>query len=105
MPRRSIDICFPRLKVAVFVDGCFWHGCPLHATSPKANADWWRSKLARNQERDAETSAHLRELGWTVLRFWSHESAVDVAERIRATVAALKVPPRHRDAGNPPIAT
>jgi DNA mismatch endonuclease (patch repair protein) len=70
--------------VAVFVDGCFWHSCPLHATTPTANREWWVAKLDRNQERDRQTDEHLRDLGWTVLRFWEHENpiaAVNVIER------------------------
>lgn len=87
MRRRTIDICFQRVRVAVFIDGCFWHGCPEHATAPRANADWWRAKLDRNQSRDAETSAHLQRHGWTVLRFWAHELPADVAETVRAAVS------------------
>lgn len=86
MPRRTIDIAFTRAKVAVFLDGCFWHGCPEHATQPKANADWWRQKLDRNMARDLETSEHLAESGWIVLRFWEHEAPVRVAEQVAATV-------------------
>ncbi|MFJ7249151.1 very short patch repair endonuclease [Kitasatospora sp. NPDC098652] len=86
MPRRTVDISFPRAKVAVFMDGCFWHGCPQHATEPKANAEWWRAKLDRNMERDEETTHHLTAQGWTVLRFWEHETASDVAARITAAV-------------------
>ena len=56
LPRRRIDVAFPRAKVAVLIDGCFWHGCPQHATHPKANADWWRTKLERNMARDRETT-------------------------------------------------
>ncbi|GAA1893178.1 very short patch repair endonuclease [Streptomyces durmitorensis] len=86
MPRRTIDIAFPRAKVAVFLDGCFWHGCPEHATQPKANAEWWRTKLDRNIARDLETSEHLAESGWIVLRFWEHEAPDRVARRVAATV-------------------
>ena len=71
--------------VAVFVDGCFWHSCPVHATTPTANREWWVAKLQRNQERDRQTDEHLRALGWTVLRFWEHEdpvAAVDVIEHV-----------------------
>ena len=82
MPRRSIDIAFGRLKIAVLLDGCFWHGCPQHATSPKANAEWWRNKLDRNVTRDRETSEHLASQGWTVLRFWEHESPDAIAVRV-----------------------
>ncbi|VEP41846.1 Very short patch repair protein [Tessaracoccus lapidicaptus] len=73
MPRRRADVLFTRAKVAVFVDGCFWHGCPEHKTSPANNAAWWTTKLARNVERDRETDAHLDALGWRVLRVWEHE--------------------------------
>ncbi|MFD7444627.1 very short patch repair endonuclease [Streptomyces sp. NPDC059909] len=82
MPRRSIDIAFPGPKVAVFLDGCFWHGCPLHATHPKANAVWWREKLDRNMARDRETNEQLAKAGWTVLRFWEHETPEAVAQVI-----------------------
>jgi DNA mismatch endonuclease (patch repair protein) len=86
MPRRTMDISFPGPKVAVFMDGCFWHGCPEHATQPKANAQWWRAKLDRNMERDQETTRHLEAQGWTVLRFWEHEAAADVAATVMAAV-------------------
>lgn len=86
MPRRTMDIGFPGPKVAVFMDGCFWHGCPEHATQPKANAQWWRAKLDRNMERDEETTRHLEAQGWTVLRFWEHETAADVAAAVIAAV-------------------
>lgn len=90
MPRRTIDIAFPRTKIAVFLDGCFWHGCPQHATRPKANAEWWRTKLDKNMARDVETTTHLTEEGWTVLRFWEHESVEAVARRISATVTSKR---------------
>jgi len=67
------DIVFRGAKVAVFVDGCFWHGCPLHAVRPKANAEFWRKKLDANIERDTRVTAELKEMGWHVLRFWEHE--------------------------------
>jgi DNA mismatch endonuclease (patch repair protein) len=87
MPRRTIDIVFTKAKIAVFMDGCFWHGCPEHATHPRANAEWWRVKLDKNMARDVETTDHLTAQGWTVLRFWEHESTEDVANRIAALVA------------------
>ncbi|MEU5630078.1 very short patch repair endonuclease [Streptomyces rishiriensis] len=86
MPRRRIDVAFPRAKVAVLIDGCFWHGCPQHATHPKSNAEWWRTKLDRNMARDRETTEHLTTLGWTVLRFWEHTRPEAVARTVRATV-------------------
>ncbi|WP_326742166.1 very short patch repair endonuclease [Streptomyces sp. NBC_01768] len=90
MSRRTIDIAFTRAKVAVMIDGCFWHGCPEHATQPKSNAEWWRKKLDRNMVRDAETTEHLTTAGWTVLRFWEHETSQDVAARITAVVNSLR---------------
>lgn len=89
MPRRTIDIAFPRAKVAVFLDGCFWHGCPEHATHPKSNAEWWRQKLDRNMARDRETTEHLTAAGWTVLRFWEHEAPGDVAARVARVIKPL----------------
>jgi DNA mismatch endonuclease (patch repair protein) len=91
MPRRTIDIVFPKAKIAVFLDGCFWHGCPEHATQPKANAAWWREKLDRNMDRDRETTEHLIGLGWTVLRFWEHEPPTAIAHQIAITVARGKI--------------
>lgn len=73
------DIAFTRARVAVFVDGCFWHSCPEHGILPKNNREWWRAKLARNVERDTEKDVLLRELGWVVLHFWEHENPLDVA--------------------------
>ncbi|MGW3284427.1 very short patch repair endonuclease [Streptomyces sp. NPDC001002] len=86
MARRRLDMAFTRAKVAILIDGCFWHGCPVHATQPKANAEWWRQKLDRNIARDRETTAHLVAQGWTVLRFWEHEEPGSVAARVSATV-------------------
>ncbi|CAL9457582.1 hypothetical protein SUDANB171_02553 [Streptomyces sp. enrichment culture] len=90
MARRTIDIAFPGPKVAVFVDGCFWHGCPEHATQPRANKDWWRQKLDKNISRDRETNERLDAEGWTVLRFWEHEPPDVVAVRIAQVVAARR---------------
>jgi DNA mismatch endonuclease (patch repair protein) len=72
----------------VFIDGCFWHGCPKHATAPKNNADWWRQKLATNVARDRRVDQQLEQLGWTVLRIWGHEPVSDAVARIRAVVRA-----------------
>ncbi|WP_410537851.1 very short patch repair endonuclease [Streptomyces sp. KL2] len=91
MPRRTIDIAFPGTKVAVFLDGCFWHGCPEHATQPKANKEWWRQKLDRNISRDLETTERLSEEGWVVLRFWEHESPDAVAGRVAQVVTERRV--------------
>jgi len=69
------DFVFPKLKLAVFVDGCFWHGCPKHATKPKNNAAFWRKKFAANKARDLLVSRTLRKAGWRMLRIWEHELA------------------------------
>jgi DNA mismatch endonuclease (patch repair protein) len=84
--RRRADLAFVRARVAVFVDGCFWHGCPEHATWPKANAAWWRNKIETNMRRDRDTDAHLRASGWAVLRFWEHDEAVRAARAIALTL-------------------
>ncbi|HDR9495206.1 very short patch repair endonuclease [Burkholderia stabilis] len=88
-PRRVADIAFPGRRIAIFVDGCFWHGCPEHATWPKRNAEFWRQKIEANQQRDADTNERLRSLGWTVLRFWSHESPIDAAKVVANAVAII----------------
>ncbi len=80
--RSRADIVFGPARVAVYVDGCFWHSCPEHGTRPKANAEWWEQKLKRNHERDAETDRTLRENGWEVVRIWEHEDPVEAADRI-----------------------
>lgn len=67
------DIVLPRWRIAVFIDGCFWHGCPTHGVMPKNNRSWWEEKLAKNAERDARKDAQLRDLGWKPLHFWEHE--------------------------------
>ena len=87
IPRRSIDIAFPRVRLAVFVDGCFWHRCPIHSTAPARNAGFWSDKLARNMARDIETTTALREAGWLVLRIWEH---VPVEKAISDVVSALE---------------
>ena len=84
--RRRADLLFRRERVAVFVDGCFWHGCPLHSVVPKANRDWWIEKVAANRARDEDTNRHLDELGWVVFRAWEHDCAVDSADAVAAVV-------------------
>src|SRR5947209_20470185 len=91
MPRRKIDIAFTRAHVAVNVHGCFWHGCPEHATWPAANAPWWKHKIETNRARDADTRAHLERLGWTVVEVWEHESAEAALRRVLAVLAAERV--------------
>lgn len=88
--RRRIDVAFPRLKVAVYIDGCFWHGCPQHPFTPKRNAEYWSGKFVANRARDAETEARLELHGWVVLRVWEHEAAEAAVERVLAVVRARR---------------
>lgn len=81
---------FRPAKVAVFIDGCYWHGCPEHYVPPKTNEGYWSDKVAGNMARDADTNQRLVEAGWTVLRFWEHESPGDCALAIAATVSRLR---------------
>lgn len=92
-PRRTIDIAFTRAKVAVFVDGCYWHGCPRHGTQSKTNPEWWSEKIATNRARDADTTAHLESLGWRVVRIWEHESAEEGADRVLQVLRVLRGEP------------
>lgn len=82
--RRTADIVFTRRKLAVFIDGCYWHACPEHGSQPTMNVDYWAPKLQRNRDRDRETVAYLESNGWTVLRFWEHSDADEVAQAIVA---------------------
>lgn len=86
LPRRRADLTFASSCVVVFIDGCFWHGCPEHKTAPKTNAEWWAAKLARNVKRDRETDTHLAELGWRVVRVWEHETPESAADLVEAAV-------------------
>ena len=88
-PRRRADIVFTKAKVAVFVDGCFWHGCPKHGTWPKAN--FWREKIETNQTRDRDTDERLKKVGWSVIRVWEHEDPDMVAKRIEKIVRSSTI--------------
>ena len=79
---RKADIVFRSAKVAVFVDGCFWHGCPIHGTQAKANAEFWKNKIDKNQARDLDTNKRLKKAGWRVIRVWEHENPEKVSEKI-----------------------
>ncbi len=103
LPRRRADLLFGGVKVAVFIDGCFWHSCPEHATVARSNSEWWAAKLSGNVDRDRATDRHLTQLGWTVLRFWEHENPSDVVDQIANTLTVLKArrpssPVRHSPA-------
>ena len=84
---RRADVVFRGPRVAVFVDGCFWHGCAAHGTWPKSNAEWWRAKIETNRARDADTNRRLRAEGWRVVRVWSHQN-MDSAARVIARLVA-----------------
>lgn len=84
--RRTADLVFPRVQVAVFLDGCFWHGCPEHHTVAVTNAEFWANKVAATKERDNDTDARLQEAGWMTVRVWEHEDPSEAALRIRQVV-------------------
>lgn len=87
--RRRADIVFTRTRIAVFIDGCFWHGCPVHGRSSfNHNAEYWPAKIAANVARDADTNAQLVQAGWRVLRYWEHENADEVATAIQRAVSS-----------------
>lgn len=92
------DLAFPRAKVAVFVDGCFWHGCPDHGHIPKSRVEYWAPKIERNQTRDAQANAQLAELGWRVLRFWEHQVDTDVGWCVAQVLAAVSCAGEWQDA-------
>lgn len=98
--RRTADIVFTRAKVAVFIDGCFWHGCPEHYQAPARNAEFWMIKRLRNRERDNETNDRLAREGWLPLRFWEHEVARDVSSVAASIADAIASRPEQRPGGN-----
>ncbi|MGW3113840.1 very short patch repair endonuclease [Streptomyces sp. NPDC001091] len=91
--RRSADMVFRPTKVAVFIDGCYWHGCPVHFVSPKTNPGYWSEKVARNIARDRDTDRKLQAAGWLVLRFWEHTPAEETAAAIIRQVTDRRKPP------------
>ncbi|MEV4134420.1 very short patch repair endonuclease [Dactylosporangium sp. NPDC049742] len=88
--RRTADLVFTRAKVAVFVDGCFWHGCPAHHTTSVSNASYWADKVTRNRERDRETDLRLTAAGWAVVRIWEHEDVSSAALRVADVVRSRR---------------
>lgn len=97
-PSVTADIVFGPARVAVFVDGCFWHVCPEHGTMPKSNRTWWADKLAANVERDRRTDLALTGRGWTVIRVWEHEHSGLAADRVEAAVRSRRSEPTLRRA-------
>ncbi|MES2818726.1 MAG: very short patch repair endonuclease [Pseudomonadota bacterium] len=89
--RANIDIAFPGIKIAVFIDGCFWHGCPVHGTTPKANGEWWEAKLQSNRTRDNRITGILAAEGWQVLRFWTHETPKHITATVKYAVGKRKI--------------
>lgn len=87
---RKADIVFRPVRVAIFVDGCFWHGCPIHGTQAKANAEFWAWKIKQNQERDLDTTNRLEAAGWLVIRVWEHEDPEEASQRIYDIVVKRK---------------
>lgn len=94
--RRRADLVFEPARLAVFIDGCFWHGCPEHGNRPRTNQQWWAAKLDRNRQRDRDTDERLKAAGWQVLRFWEHEDPRNAAARIHDVV-------RHRPSAHTPL--
>jgi DNA mismatch endonuclease (patch repair protein) len=88
--RREADVVFGPAKVAVFVDGCFWHGCPEHGTWPKRNGEFWRAKIEANRVRDANTDLVLAEAGWLSVRVWEHEPPDAAAARVQLALAGRR---------------
>ena len=86
LPRRTIDIAFTKRRVAVFVDGCFWHGCPTHSVPAKHNTGWWREKILANKQRDHSTDEALLGAGWKVVRVWEHDDMTRVAGVVEQAV-------------------
>lgn len=99
--RRTADLLFTRARVAVLIDGCYWHGCPEHFKMPLTNRDYWEGKIGRNQVRDIETTELLEERGWRVLRFWEHEVPASIAASIVDVVRDRREVTRRGRTGSP----
>lgn len=90
--RSRADIVFPRARAAIFVDGCFWHSCPIHSTIPRANREWWSAKLAANRDRDSKTNQRLADHGWLPIRIWEHQDPEVTALEIEHLISGLLLP-------------
>lgn len=90
LPRHRADVVFGPAKVVVFVDGCFWHGCPVHGEVPKSNSTWWKAKIERVRERDVRTDEAFQAHGWLVVRVWEHEDVSAAADRVQKAVVARR---------------
>jgi DNA mismatch endonuclease (patch repair protein) len=95
------DVVFPKQRIALFIDGCFWHGCPEHGTLPATNVDYWLPKIEENRARDARHNAELTAAGWTVVRAWEHEDPAAVANKVASLVRAHSHPPEPTQAPGP----
>jgi DNA mismatch endonuclease (patch repair protein) len=98
--RCRADLVFTRRRIAVFVDGCFWHACPTHGNLPKANREWWRTKLELNVVRDQRNNEALRNAGWQVIRIWEHELVESAADRVCEVLCATDVAAEERDSSS-----
>ncbi|QDY11995.1 very short patch repair endonuclease [Micromonospora sp. HM134] len=87
--RRTADVVFPKARIAVFVDGCYWHGCPDHYRPARVNNQFWLEKIDRNRARDRETDQQLADAGWTVIRVWEHEDPIEAAKGITEAVRSV----------------
>lgn len=97
--QKRADLLFRGARVAVFVDGCFWHSCPLHGTTPRSNREWWAEKLANNVRRDRATDELLHGAGWLSMRIWEHEDPTAAAETVAEVVRARTRAPERRSMG------
>ncbi|MGH8906961.1 MAG: very short patch repair endonuclease [Egibacteraceae bacterium] len=99
LPARRVrpDLVFTRARVAVFVDGCFWHCCPQHGRRPIEHRSYWDAKLARNRDRDQQVNRALQEAGWTVVRVWEHENTPDAGARVTEALGSCRPPQRRQN--------
>jgi DNA mismatch endonuclease (patch repair protein) len=88
--RREADIVLKRFKIAIFVDGCFWHGCPIHKSEPKIHREWWEQKITANVIRDGDTTSTLSKQGWKVVRIWEHEDPQEAVAKVLRLVNRAK---------------